>query len=75
MHRLVFTMIVTLCAYLLSLRSSGVFVGVTSVGRGCSSIVGEDCVDCIYVFGCLKIVQTFLGLWFLLIGTRLSKTA
>ena len=35
-------MIVTLFAYLRCLRLSGVLEGVTSVGRKCSSIVGED---------------------------------
>ena len=42
MHRTVFTVIVMLSAYLLSLRLLRVLEVNTSVGRRCSTIVGED---------------------------------
>ena len=65
MHRLVFTMIVTLSADLLSLRLSGVLEVGTSIGQGCSTIVGEDLS---IAFVCLESgdrEQTCPGLWFL----------
>ena len=62
MHRSVFTMIVTLSAYLLSLRLSGVLEVDTSIGRGCSTIVGDGFVGRVCVFGVWR--------W----GTNLSRT-
>ena len=61
MYRSVFTMIVTLSSYLLSLRWSGVLEVDTSVGRECSTIVGDGFVGCVCV-----------GVWRW--GTNLSRT-
>ena len=58
-------MIVTLSADRLSLRLSGVLEVGTSVGRMCSTIVGEDLS---VAFVCLESVdreQTCPGVWFL----------
>ena len=44
-------MIVMLSAYLLSLRLSGVLEVDTSVGRGCSTIVGDGFIGRVCVFG------------------------
>ena len=49
MHRSVFTMIVMLSTYLLSLRLSEVLEVGSSVGRKCSAIVGEDFVNRVWV--------------------------
>ena len=59
---MVFMMIVALSAYLLSLRLSWVLEVDTSVGRRCFTIVGENCVARICVFGVWR--------W----GTNLSRT-
>ena len=58
---MVFTMIATLSAYLLSLRLSGVLEVDTSISRRCSTIVGED----------LSVVFVW---WGLMMGTNLSGT-
>ena len=55
-------MIVTLSVYLLSLRLSGVLEVGTSVGRRCSTIVGDGFVGRVCVFGVWR--------W----GTNLSRT-
>ena len=65
MHRSVFTMIVMLSAYLLSLRLSGVLEVDTSVGRRCSTIVGDGFVGRVCVLGSGDGEQTYPGLWFL----------
>ena len=54
-------MIVTLSAYLFSLRLSEVLEVDTSVSRGCSTIVGDGFVGLVCVFG--------VWLW----GTNLSR--
>ena len=65
MHRSVFTKIVTLSAYFLSLRLSGVLEVDTSVGRRCSTIVGGDLSVAFMCLGCGDGEQTYPGLWFL----------
>ena len=58
-------MIVMLSAYLLSLRLSGVLEVDTSVGRRCSTIVGEDLSVTFVCLGSGGEKQTYPGLWFL----------
>ena len=65
MHRSVFNMIVTLSAYLLSLRLSGVLEVDTSVGRRCSTIVGGDLLVAFVCLGSGDGEQTYPALWFL----------
>ena len=63
-------MIVTLSAYLLSLRLSGVLEVDTSVGRECSTIVGDGFVVEFVCLGSGDGEQTFPGLWFLPVWHR-----
>ena len=58
-------MIVTLYAYLLSLRLSGVLELDTSVGRRCSTIVEGDLSVTFVCLGSGDGEQTYPGLWFL----------
>ena len=57
-------MIVTLSAYLLSLRLSGVPEVDTSVGRRCSTIVGGELSVAFVCLGSSDGEQTYPGLWF-----------
>ena len=74
MHISVFTMILTLCAYLLSLRLSGVLEVDTSVGRRCSTIVGEDLLVRFVCWGLAMGNKPIQDCSFFLFGTRESKT-
>ena len=65
MHRTVFTMIVTLSTYLLSLRLSGVLEVDASVGRGCSTMSGLILSVAFVGFESSDAEQTYPRLWFL----------
>ena len=74
LDKLVFAMIVTLSAYLLSPRLSGVLEVDTSVKRRFSTIVGEHFVSCVYVLGSGNGEQTYPGMWFLPVWYGESQT-
>ena len=63
-------MIVTLSAYLLSLRLSRVLEVDTSVGKRCSTIVGGDWAVAFVCLGSGDGEQTYSGLWFLPVWHR-----
>ena len=67
-------MIAMLCSYLLSLRLSGVLEVDTSVGRRCSSFVGEDLLVRFMCWGLAMGNKPIHDCSFFLFGTRESQT-
>ena len=65
-------MIVTLSAYLLSLSLSGVLEVDTSVGRGCSTVVGDGFCRSRLCWGLVMGNKPIQDCGFFLFGTRVS---
>lgn len=65
LHKLVTTIIVTLSAYILSVRLVGVMEVNNSVGQGCSTSFNQVFVDLVHINWSSNVEQNYPALWFL----------